>query len=112
MRVNDDADVRARGGIVRTSHWRHFTLIELLVVIAILAILACLLLPALNSSREMAKESLCKNNLRQLGLCAYSYSDDYRGWVPYGLFGHNFMFTYKLDNIFPDYIGGELSNLT
>jgi len=83
-----------------------FTLVELLVVIAILSILACLLLPALKSSREMAQDSLCKNNLKQLGLCAFNYSDEHHGYAPYGLFGHNYMFSRQLGNVFPDYIDG------
>ena len=61
---------------------KTFTLIELLVVIAIIAILAGMLLPALNNSREKAREKSCMNTAKQVGLTALNYTDDNNGWVP------------------------------
>jgi len=47
---------------------KAFTLVELLVVISIIAMLLAVLIPALNKARDVAKQSVCMNNNRQLML--------------------------------------------
>ncbi len=50
-----------------------FTLVELLVVISIIGMLMALLLPAVNSAREVARGNTCRNNMRNLATAIISY---------------------------------------
>src|SRR5262245_52718832 len=53
-----------------------FSLVELLTVIAVIAILATLLMTAVTSSKERARQILCTSNLRQISLAMNMYLDD------------------------------------
>jgi prepilin-type N-terminal cleavage/methylation domain-containing protein len=62
---------------------RHgFTLIELLVVLAIIAILASLLLPALSRAKGKAWNTVCVNQLRQLGAATRMYAEENENRLP------------------------------
>lgn len=66
----------------RPNSHAAFTLIELLVVIAIIAILAAMLLPVLSKGKDRGIDIACRNNLRQLEVCFYQYTCDYRDCLP------------------------------
>jgi prepilin-type processing-associated H-X9-DG protein len=59
-----------------------FTMMELLFVVGIIAILIALLLPAIQSSREMARRVQCDNNMLQLGVALGNYASTHRVFPP------------------------------
>ncbi len=68
---------------MRSRKWTGFTLIELLVVIAIIAILAALLLPALQSAKEKARDATCKSNVKNLVNAFFTFEAEH-GFLPAG----------------------------
>ncbi len=81
---------------------RGFTLVELLVVIAIIGILVGLLLPAVQSAREVARRMQCGNNLKQFGLAIHNYESSNKrlpaGRSPAGLSAHAQLLPYLEQN--------------
>ena len=95
---------------------RGFTLIELLVVIAIIALLTAILVPAMNQVRSIAKDAVCKSNLRQWGQGFYMYTDDNDGRMIIGWGMLNFGtgqpgFSVAWYNQMQNYIGEDYEGL-
>jgi prepilin-type N-terminal cleavage/methylation domain-containing protein/prepilin-type processing-associated H-X9-DG protein len=67
---------------VRVHRQAGFTLIELIVSIAVVGVLAALLIPAVQASRDAARRTACKNQLRQLGLALHMYHEVHRCFPP------------------------------
>jgi prepilin-type N-terminal cleavage/methylation domain-containing protein len=58
-----------------------FTLVELLVVIAVIGILIALLLPAIQAAREAARQTQCRNNLKQIAVSFHNFEST-KGYFP------------------------------
>ena len=63
-----------RTEVLRPTESAGFTLIEMLVVLGLVVMLASFLLPAIQQSREVARRTMCANNLMQIGLALNNYA--------------------------------------
>jgi prepilin-type N-terminal cleavage/methylation domain-containing protein len=61
-----------------------FTLVELLVVIAIIGLLVALLLPAVQAAREAARQTQCRNNLKQIAVAFHNFESVKRFFPGHG----------------------------
>ena len=61
---------------------QNFSLLEMMVVVAIIIILCMLLMPAINSVKEVAKRSQCLSRVREVSQLGAKYSAQNDGQVP------------------------------
>ena len=75
--------------MVRPLARMGFTLVELLIVISVMAVLIGMLLPAINAVRESARTTKCLNNLRQITLATFAYTNDNDNHLPMAVSGYD-----------------------
>lgn len=78
--MNANLHPNAATDAVRRS--KGFGLVEIVVVILILGVLAAFLLPSVRRSREPARRSQCKNNLKQIVIALQNYVDVHHALPP------------------------------
>ena len=59
-----------------------FTMIEMLMVVMIIVVLIMLILPAVQSAREQARTTQCRNNLLQIGIALGNYASTHHVLPP------------------------------
>ena len=84
-----------------------FTLVELLVVLAIIGIMVGLMLPGVQAVREAARQTQCRNNIRQVALACHNYESAFKQFPGYAGERKPIFVDYRLDrNVDPSLTGG------
>jgi prepilin-type N-terminal cleavage/methylation domain-containing protein len=81
-----------------SSKHHAFTLIELLIVISIISLLIAILLPALKSARNSAKDMSCLSNFRQIGIGLTACAQEHDNLLPPGEWNGS-------NNLYPEFTG-------
>lgn len=71
-----------RRSLERSRNSRGFTLLELLVVLCILAVLVAILLPLRRTAGPAARQSQCRNHLRNIAIGLHEYHEVYQAFPP------------------------------
>ena len=61
----------------KSQKYDGFTVVELLVSISILSLLTAMLLPAIQGSREAARQTTCRNHLHQIGIASHTFEESH-----------------------------------
>src|SRR5690242_15692389 len=71
---------------------KRITLAEVIVVVAVIVVAIALILPMVHQARESSRRTMCRNNLKRIGLAMLSYHDAHRVFPP-GITSTNFLGT-------------------
>lgn len=93
--------------MLKSSHLgKRFTLIELMLVIGIISILVAMLMPALKGAKDMARQSVCLSNMKQIGQAVSMYCSDYDDFFP------SYSYASRTSFVFPSVSNYTYTSLT
>jgi len=97
-----------RHRVIRPSEAGGFTLIELLICLAVLSVLCALILPAIQQSREAARQVQCRSQLRQFAVATQSYISAHQVFPMMGGIAHWSVFVALLPHMEASALAAEL----
>lgn len=82
MSTNPFEPVRSETPLEAVAKKHRLTLVEVLVVIAIFGVLVGLMMPAVRTAKGPARQMMCSNNLKQIGLALQNYHQTWGSLPP------------------------------